>query len=261
MESTNFIFSQSKDAIGIKLDNLNIFSEKKLILTIDTMIFPKKGIVSVMGPSGCGKSSLLKVMSDLNDECIRSEGSVELSFDSNNSIDKAKIFSMVWQQPTVFPTSIWNNLKIPLKKRGIDKSKWCDLMKSVLNETGLLEELGDDWPQQSAQCISGGQQQRLSIAMGMLKDSPVVLLDEPTSALDPISTEKVERIISNIGREKLVILVTHSIGQAKRVSEYTAMFCNRDHHGYLCEFGLTEQLFTEPKSHESRKFILQETGL
>lgn len=266
MQDAHIDFMASNNTVGIKVENLKIFSQKKVILTVEKLFFPKKGIVSVMGPSGCGKSSLLKVMSNLADECIRSEGNIALSFPSAHANKEqqqnlAYIFSMVWQQPTVFPTSIWNNLKLPLKIKGVPKPQWRQQMEKTLAATGLLEELGNDWPQLSAECISGGQQQRLSIAMGLLKDSPVILLDEPTSALDPVSTDKIEKIITAVGREKLVILVTHSIGQAKRISEYTAMFCNEDHHGYLCEFGLTEQIFNDPKASASRQFILQETGL
>ncbi len=260
MNEQHSTFSIGYDAVGIEVDQLDITSGQKSILKVERLLFPAKGIVAVMGPSGCGKSSLLKTMAHLHDDCIKSSGNIHLLSKSMDLPSHHQIFSMVWQQPTVFPTTIWNNLKLPLKKRQIPKRDWRVKMEAVLAATGLLEELDTDWPEQNAHCISGGQQQRLSIAMGMLKDSPVMLLDEPTSALDPISTEKIERIIKQLGNQKLVILVTHSIGQARRVSEYTAIFCIEEHHGYLCEFGLTEHIFNDPKTQESRRFILQETG-
>lgn len=250
-----------KKSYSIEIQNLKVFSASKTILTVDRLLLPNKGVVALMGPSGCGKSSLLKALADLEDECVAHTGSIALNFANGTNLRPAQQFAMVWQQPTVFPCAIWDNLKIPLRKRGIAKDTWRQLMEAALAETGLLEELGPNWSSLNAQCISGGQQQRLCIAMGILKDANAILLDEPTSALDPISTEKIEHIIQRLATKKLIMLVTHSIGQARRLSEYTAMFCCEDNVGYLCEFGFTEQLFHQPQSTQSRKFILRETGL
>ena len=134
-------------------------------------------------------------------------------------------------------------------------------MKQSLTDVGLLGELDEQWWKQRAQRLSGGQQQRLSIAMGLLKDSNIFLFDEPTSALDPVSTEIIEKIIKNLGRTKLVLLVTHSLGQARRVSDYSAMFHNHDDKGALCEFSASEDFFKSPASPQSREFIMMETGL
>jgi phosphate transport system ATP-binding protein len=134
-------------------------------------------------------------------------------------------------------------------------------MKQALLDVGLMGELDKQWWKQRAQRLSGGQQQRLSIAMGLLKDSSIFLFDEPTSALDPVSTEKIERIIRDLGKNKLVLLVTHSLGQAKRVSDYSTMFHNHKDSGALCEFSASEEFFKRPASAQSREFIMQETGI
>jgi phosphate transport system ATP-binding protein len=134
-------------------------------------------------------------------------------------------------------------------------------MESALEKTGLFGELDKQWWKQRAHRLSGGQQQRLSIAMGLLKDSNIFLFDEPTSALDPISTEKVEQIMCELGKTKLVLLVTHSLGQARRCSDYSAMIHNSGEYGELGEFSRTDDMFTRPASAKSREFIMRETGL
>ena len=197
----------------------------------------------------------------LHNECIGFDGQIDVRCCDQEKAIPSSRFAMIWQQPTVFPCSVWDNLKIPLRKRRIAKSQWRQKMIDALTQTGLLEELGEQWWKRRADCLSGGQKQRLCIAMGLLKDADIMLFDEPTSALDPISTEKVERIIESLGKTKLVILVTHSIGQARRMSQYTAMFANKDNCGELCEFGSTEKVFNNPSSVECRNFIMHETGL
>ncbi len=254
---------------GMTIKNLSIFAKKKTILTVKELRFPKKGVVAIMGPSGSGKSTFLKAMSELMDENLKHRGDIDIScFDassfSNNS-DKCESicshFAMVWQKPTVFPCSIWDNLKVPLRKRKVARRDWRKLMEDALEKVGLLHELDQDWAKQRAQRLSGGQQQRLSIAMGLLKDSSIFLFDEPTSALDPISTEIIEKIIKDLGRTRLVLLVTHSLGQARRISDYSAMFHNDEEKGALCEFSASKDFFKSPASPQSREFIMMETGI
>ncbi len=252
---------------GMRIRDLSIFAKKKTILTVDELRFPNTGVVAIMGPSGSGKSTFLKAMSELMDENLTHKGKIDITcIDSANKSNKkpssiCSHFAMVWQKPTVFPCSIWDNLKVPLRKRKVARSQWRELMEKALFDVGLLGELDKDWAKQRAQRLSGGQQQRLSIAMGLLKDSNIFLFDEPTSALDPISTEKIERIIRKLGQDKLVLLVTHSLGQAKRVSDYSAMFHNHEDKGALCEFSSSEEFFKSPASPQSREFIMQETGV
>jgi phosphate transport system ATP-binding protein len=247
---------------GMTIRELSIFAKKKTILTVSELRLPMTGVVAIMGPSGSGKSTLLKAMSELMDDNLNHEGHIEITCidDGDAPESVCSHFAMVWQKPTVFPCSIWDNLKVPLRKRKVDRKGWRGQMEHALEQVGLLQELDDQWWKQRAQRLSGGQQQRLSIAMGLLKDSNIFLFDEPTSALDPISTEKIEKIISDLGRTKLVLLVTHSLGQARRVSDYSAMFHNQGDAGVLCEFSSSEAFFKSPASPKSREFIMRETG-
>jgi len=254
------------ECCGMRIKDLSIFAKKKTILTVDEIRFPKTGVVAIMGPSGSGKSTFLKAMSELMDENLSHRGKIDITcIDSTNKSSKhnsiCSHFAMVWQKPTVFPCSIYDNLKIPLRKRDVARKQWLKLMEQSLLDVGLMGELDEQWWKQKAQLLSGGQQQRLSIAMGLLKDSNIFLFDEPTSALDPISTDKIEQIIKNLGKTKLVLLVTHSLGQAKRVSDYSAMFHNHEDQGALCEFSSSEAFFKSPASPQSREFIMMETGI
>jgi len=248
---------------GMTIKGLNIFAKKKMILTVDELRLPKTGVVAIMGPSGSGKSTLLKAMSELMDENLKHEGDIEITCVDEGEVPESVCshFAMVWQKPTVFPCSIWDNLKVPLRKLKVARKEWRGRMEHALEKVGMLHELDEQWWKQRAQRLSGGQQQRLSIAMGLLKDSNIFLFDEPTSALDPISTEKIEKIIQDLGRNKLVLLVTHSLGQAHRVSDYSAMFHNLEDFGVLGEFSPTEDFFKNPASPKSREFIMRETGL
>ena len=255
------------ECCGMRIRNLSIFAKKKTILTVDELRFPKTGVVAIMGPSGSGKSTFLKALSELMDENLTHKGKIDVTCIeaanklSNKPTSICSHFAMVWQKPTVFPCSIWDNLKIPLRKRQVARREWRGLMEKALVDVGLLGELDEQWDKQRAQLLSGGQQQRLSIAMGLLKDSNIFLFDEPTSALDPISTEKIEHIIKKLGQSKLVLLVTHSLGQAKRVSDYSTMFQNLEDQGALCEFSSSEDFFKSPASPKSREFIMMETGI
>lgn len=261
-EAIQLLFEEPS-CCGMTIKDLSIHAPNKTILRVAKLRLPKSGVVAVMGPSGSGKSTLIKAMSELMDDNLSHKGIIKIHCDKSTK-DTQSIcsqFAMVWQKPTVFPCSIWDNLKVPLRKRKIAKGKWKGLMEHSLEQTGLLSELDENWGKQRAQRLSGGQQQRLSIAMGLLKDANIFLFDEPTSALDPISTEKIEKIIEGLGKKKLVILVTHSLGQARRVSDYSAMFHNHDDAGALCEFSPSEAFFKRPASAKSREFIMQETGI
>ena len=248
---------------GITIKDLKILAKKKTILTVDELRLPKTGVVAIMGPSGSGKSTLLKAMSELADDNLSHKGDIRITcIDDADKVDSVcSHFAMVWQKPTVFPCSIWDNLKVPLRKRKVARKEWRGMMEHALERVGLRKELDEQWWKQRAQRLSGGQQQRLSIAMGLLKDANIFLFDEPTSALDPISTEKIEAIIQDLGRNRLVLLVTHSLGQARRVSDYSALFHNLEDSGTLCEFSPSDAFFKNPASPKSREFIMRETGV
>ncbi len=260
-EHVQLLFDEP-ECCGMTIKDLNIAVKKKTILLVPEVRLPKLGVVAVMGPSGSGKSTLLKAVSELMDTNLSRDGLIDINCvdDGKAGVGACSYCAMVWQRPTVFPCSIYDNLKIPLRKRKIDRKEWSGLMEDALEKTGLLGELDEQWSRQQANRLSGGQQQRLSIAMGLLKDSPIFLFDEPTSALDPISTEKVEQIMCDLGKQRLVLLVTHSLGQARRVSDYSAMIHNLGDYSVLGEFSRTEELFKSPASAKSREFIMREIG-
>lgn len=244
---------------GIEIRDLEIYIDSRKRLAIDHLAIPDRGVLAVLGASGCGKSTLLRVLARIHGPETSYTGQIIENGLLRDDAAGLK-YAMVWQVPTVFPCSVYDNLKIPLRKRRVPRHEWAAAMKGVLQRTGLASELGSGWRWVYAAKLSGGQRQRLCIAVGLLMESQVVLLDEPTSALDPAATEKVEEIVSDLGRERTVVLVTHSIGQARRISNVAAVFCMQDGYGYMCENGLTKRVLYEPVAEASRRFLRMEIG-
>lgn len=266
------------------------------IATIDRMILPKKGVYAILGPSGCGKSTLLRLLSGLYEAPFYYKGVIQ------EQSDTPLRYSMIWQTPTVFPCSIYDNLWVAIRHRsarigsaGTGNTGTCNTNKDTahqqptffiekalehwrtraaryrarmmemtraLQDVGLYQELGPHWTTRSAETLSGGQKQRLCMAMGLLKQAGVILLDEPTSSLDPIATQRVEEIIQSLGRERLVILVTHSIGQATRLAHYATILCccPNEGVGYACETGEALDVLQNPQTESCRQFIEAELG-
>lgn len=245
---------------GVQFNDFTVTIDKKKIIEVDSLVMPEKGVVAILGPSGCGKSTLLRVLSGIHDERLSYEGKLTEYGLQRTRGEQLQNYAMVWQTPTVFPCSVYDNLKIPLKKNRVPKSEWDERMHDALYQIGLHGEIDSRLKKVHAQQLSGGQRQRLCLAMGLLMNTNVLLLDEPTSALDPVATDKIENIIQSLGQQKLVILVTHSIGQARRVSDYSAIFCCDDGYGFLCESGKTENVLHTPESQQTRNFIFKETG-
>jgi phosphate transport system ATP-binding protein len=244
---------------GIEIRNFEIYIDARKRVAIDHLAIPERGVIAVLGASGCGKSTFLRVLANIHGPTITYNGQIVEHGHLRGDTAHLK-YAMVWQVPTVFPCGIYDNLKIPLRKRKVPRHEWQAAMKEVLERTGLAPELGSAWRWTNSTKLSGGQRQRLCIAVGLLMDSDVLLLDEPTSALDPIATEKVEQIILDLGRERSVVLVTHSIGQARRISNVAAVFCMKDGYGYLCENGPTARVLYEPVAEASRRFLRMEIG-
>jgi phosphate transport system ATP-binding protein len=233
----------------------------KKIIEIDHWQINGPGVTAVLGPSGCGKSTLIRVLSGIFSPQIHVNGSLIQGGEASHHAASELRCSMVWQTPTVFPCSVFDNLKLPLKADKVDKAQWPVLMEDALLKVGLLTELGSDWRKVNAATLSGGQKQRLCIATNLLMQSDVILLDEATASLDPISTAKIEDIIREISREKLVIMITHNIGQARRLADYAALFCfNPQGFGFLCEAGKAAEVLFNPSQSDSRKYIQLETG-
>lgn len=242
----------------INVENLNFFYGKKQALKNINIKVPQNKVVALIGPSGCGKSTFLRCLNRMNDmiEEIKYEGSIEIG--GKNIIDKdtdliklRKEVGMVFQKANPFPKSIYENIIYGPKRHGIkDKKVLNEMVDKSLKDVGLYEEVYDRL-NSSAFGLSGGQQQRLCIARTIVANPNVILMDEPTSALDPISTIKIEELIGELKKKYTVVIVTHNMEQAARVSDYTGFFLD----GELVEFDETEVIFTKPKRKETEDYI------
>jgi len=216
-----------------------------------------------IGPSGCGKSTLLRTINRMYDLYPEQRAEGQLLFDGRNllgsdidvSVLRAKI-GMVFQKPTPFPMSIYDNIAFGVKLHEKLSSKdMDDRVEWALRKAALWDEVKDKL-NQSGMSLSGGQQQRLCIARGIAVKPEVILLDEPTSALDPISTARIEELIDELKAEFTIIIVTHNMQQAARISDYTAYM----YLGEMVEFGVTDELFVKPKKKETEDYITGRFG-
>lgn len=251
------------EEIAMRVNNLQLhYGEKRALHGIDMQI-PKKRVTAFIGPSGCGKSTLLRCfnrMNDLVDGC-RIDGEVLID-DANiyqRSVDVADLrrrVGMVFQKPNPFPKSIYENVAYGLRIQGINKKRVLDeTVEWSLRSAALWDEVKDRLDD-SALGLSGGQQQRLVIARTVAVKPEVLLLDEPASALDPLSTLKVEELIHELKDDYTIVIVTHNMQQAARVSDYTAFM----YMGDLVEFGSTDDLFTNPQKTQTEDYITGRYG-
>lgn len=250
--------------VALQVKNLNLYyDETKRALSDINLDIMKRKVTAFIGPSGCGKSSLLRCfnrMNDLVDGC-RVEGEILLD-DTNiysKAVDAAALrqrVGMVFQKPNPFPKSIYENVAYGLRIQGINKKRVLDeVVEKSLRDAALWDEVKDRL-HESALGMSGGQQQRLVIARTIAIAPEVLLLDEPASALDPISTLKIEELIYELKSKYTIIIVTHNMQQAARVSEYTAFM----YMGNLIEFGDTDTIFTNPKEKQTEDYITGRYG-
>ncbi len=247
----------------IKVENLNLFYGEKQALHGVNMEMPKKKVTAYIGPSGCGKSTLLRCINRMNDlvDNVTIEGKILL--DNENIYDKEvnvaalrRRVGMVFQKPNPFPKSIFENVTYGLRIQGInDKRILEETVENSLRGAALWDEVKDRL-NDNALGLSGGQQQRLVIARAIAIEPEVLLLDEPASALDPISTLKIEELINELKEKYTIVIVTHNMQQAARVSDYTAfMFM-----GELIEIGTTSELFTNPRKKQTEDYITGRYG-
>jgi phosphate transport system ATP-binding protein len=249
--------------IEIKIENLNLFYGQKQALHNINMDIPKKKVTAYIGPSGCGKSTLLRCINRMNDlvDSARIEGKILL--DDQNIYDKSvnvaalrRRVGMVFQKPNPFPKSIFENVAYGLRIQGInDKRTLDETVENALRGAALWDEVKDRL-NDNALGLSGGQQQRLVIARAIAIEPEVLLLDEPASALDPISTLKIEELINELKVKYTIVIVTHNMQQAARVSDFTAFM----YMGDLIEIGNTSQLFTNPKKKQTEDYITGRYG-
>ncbi|HEY0974821.1 MAG TPA: phosphate ABC transporter ATP-binding protein PstB [Solimonas sp.] len=251
------------ETIALEVDNLNLYYGTKQALKSNTLRIPQKKVTAFIGPSGCGKSTLLRCfnrMNDLIDGC-RIEGEIRLHgkniFDKD--VDVAMLrrrVGMVFQKPNPFPKSIYENVAYGLRLAGINKKRVLDeTVEWALKGAALWDEVKDRL-EDSALGLSGGQQQRLVIARAIAIQPEVILLDEPCSALDPISTLKVEELINELKNQYTIVIVTHNMQQAARVSDYTAFM----YLGDIVEYGNTDRLFTKPAKKQTEDYITGRYG-
>ena len=247
----------------IKTRNVDFFYGSFRALTDVTMDFEQNRVTALIGPSGCGKSTLLRLLNRMNDliDGTRVEG--EILFEGQNiyapDVDPVEIrrrIGMVFQKPNPFPKSIFNNITYAPRLSGVkSKSDLETLVEGSLKQAVLWDEVKDILDQ-SAMTLSGGQQQRLCIARALAMKPDILLMDEPTSALDPISTAKIEELIDELKKQYTIIIVTHNMQQAARVSEHTGFF----YIGKLIEFNTTEKIFTNPDVKQTEEYITGRFG-
>ena len=248
----------AKESPVIEIEQFGLwYGEKQAIFDV-TMNIPDRKVTALIGPSGCGKSTLLRTINRLNDLIpgVRNEGNMRLRGESIldrriDVISLRKRMGMVFQKSNPFPKSIYENVVFPLRIDGINNRKVLDeVVERSLERSGLWEEVKDRL-QSSALALSGGQQQRLCIARAISADPEVLLMDEPCSALDPIATLKIEELILELKEEFTVVIVTHNMQQAARVSDYTAFM----YLGHLVEYGPTEDIFQRPRRSATSDYV------
>ena len=244
-----------------KIENLNLYyGEKHALIDINLPIYKNK-ITAFIGPSGCGKSTLLRCFNRMNDliENCKITGTIKYEDSDINNLNEVELrtkIGMVFQNPNPFPMSIFDNVAYGPRCSGIkNKEKLKEIVISALKQASLYEEVKNRL-KDSALGLSGGQQQRLCIARCIAMKPDVILMDEPTSALDPIATLKIENLIQELKKEYTIIIVTHNMQQATRISDYTAFFLM----GEVIEYENTTELFTNPKNSKTEDYITGRFG-
>ncbi len=245
------------------VSDLNFFYGNDQALKNINLTIPEKMVTAFIGPSGCGKSTLLRTFNRMYELYPKQKATGEILLDGQNLLDKkqdlntlrAKI-GMVFQKPTPFPMSIYDNITFGVKLyETLNRHDMDERVEWALKKAALWNEVKDKL-KQSGTGLSGGQQQRLCIARAIAVKPQVLLLDEPTSALDPISTAHIEKLIDELKKEFTIVIVTHNMQQAARVSDYTAYM----YLGDLIEFGDTSNVFTNPKRKETEDYITGRFG-
>lgn len=247
----------------ISVKDLNLWYGNSQALKNINIEIPEKSITALIGPSGCGKSTFLKTINRMNDliDSVKIEG--EILYGDTNIFDPSvdvnelrREIGMVFQKPNPFPMSIYDNIAYGPRTHGIkNKAKLDDIVEKSLRGAAIWDEVKDRL-KKSALGLSGGQQQRLCIARALAVEPKILLMDEPTSALDPISTSKIEELANSLKKCYTIIIVTHNMQQAVRISDNTAFFLL----GELIEYGNTERLFANPRDKRTEDYITGRFG-
>ncbi|MCC5795941.1 MAG: phosphate ABC transporter ATP-binding protein [Methylophaga sp.] len=253
----------ANESIKIVVNDLNLYYGNDQALKNINLQIPEKRVTAFIGPSGCGKSTLLRCFNRMNDlvDSVSITGDMlmdgqEINAPGVNVSELRRQVGMVFQKPNPFPKSIYENVAYGLRLQGVnDRSTLDKVVEKSLKGAALWDEVKDRL-HESAMGMSGGQQQRLVIARAIAIEPEVILLDEPASALDPISTLKIEELINELKNDYTIVIVTHNMQQAARVSDYTAFM----YMGELIEFGATDQLFTNPNNKQTEDYITGRYG-
>ena len=245
----------------ITVNDLNLwYGQTKALKNINIEI-PEKSITALIGPSGCGKSTFLKTLNRMNDLIPSVKITGEVRYNGENIFDSEvnnlrKEVGMVFQKPNPFPMSIYDNIAYGPRTHGIkNKAQLDDIVEKALRGAAIWDEVKDRL-KKNALGISGGQQQRLCIARALAVEPKVLLMDEPTSALDPISTSRIEDLAMELKKDYTIVIVTHNMQQAVRISDQTAFFLLGD----LVEYGETEAMFSQPKDKRTEDYITGRFG-
>ena len=255
--------SLANEDVCMQVENLSLYYGEKRALNDISMIIPRQRVTAFIGPSGCGKSTLLRCFNRMNDliDNVRTEGKILLDGEDvyGRGVDVPVLrqrVGMVFQKPNPFPKSIYENVAYGLRLKGINQRRELDeRVEWALKGAALWDEVKDRL-HDSAFGLSGGQQQRLVIARSIAIEPEVLLLDEPASALDPISTLKIEELIYELKSRYTIVIVTHNMQQAARVSDYTAFM----YMGDMIEYGDTDTLFTKPRKKQTEDYITGRYG-
>ncbi len=247
----------------LEVNDLNFYYGKYQAIKNVSMDIPANKVTAFIGPSGCGKSTLLRTFNRLYELYPGQRAEGEIRLDGNNILDQAQDITllrakvgMVFQKPTPFPMSIYDNISFGVRLyENLSRGEMDERIEWALTKAALWKEVKDKL-NQSGNSLSGGQQQRLCIARGIAIKPEVLLLDEPCSALDPISTSRIEELVDELKADYTVVIVTHNMQQAARVSDYTAYM----YLGELIEFGATDNIFIKPKRKETEDYITGRFG-
>ncbi len=268
LESNPFAVQGEQLPAKLKVEHLSSFYGKFRALTDISLAFPEHRVTAIIGPSGCGKSTLLRALNRMGDLVpgSRTEGQIILDGEnilspSVDVIDVRRRVGMVFQRPNPFPKSIYDNVAYGPRLYGVKDHRALDrLVQESLQHAALWDEVKDK-VHGSALALSGGQQQRLCIARALAVQPEVLLMDEPASALDPIATFRIEELMRALRERFTIVIVTHNMQQAARVSDYTAfMMMNEERSGTLVEFASTSQIFTTPRDKRTEDYITGRFG-
>jgi len=257
-------FAARPDAIKLATDNVSIMYGQKVAVRDVSMTVQDCSILALIGPSGSGKSTFLRCFNRMNDLIPGASVQGEVRLDGENVmepdvsvVELRRRVGMVFQRPNPFPMSIYENVAYGPRRRGQNDRRALDeLVETSLKRAALWDEVKDDLRRKSGLALSGGQQQRLCIARVLATDPEVILMDEPASALDPVSTLRIEELMRELREAYTIVIVTHNMQQAARVSDITAFFTMaEDRAGYLVEIGPTGRIFTRPSERLTEDYI------